>query len=130
VGSAQQAEALRDWWSVTTPRANRIYCAVLVASSLMVFALPHTAGRFIPCAEYMETDWLLVALLSIAAVGILNIIFAFVPMFEGHLPERAVPLLRSFLVVLLPSVGLVGILWFAVGSFIPVLLNDSELLCD
>jgi hypothetical protein len=130
MAGAQGTEKWQNWWGVIVPRANRIYFAGLVATSLLVLVLPHVLGRFIPCAEYMDVDWLVVALLSIAAVGALNITFAFMPLLESYLPERTVLVLRGFLVVVLPCVGLIGMVWFAVGAFVPALMNDPELLCD
>jgi hypothetical protein len=130
MAGAQETERLQNWWGVIVPRANRIYFAGLVATSLLVLVLPHVLGRFIPCAEYMEVDWLVVALLSITAVGALNITFAFIPLLEPYLPERAVLVLRVFFVIVLPCAGLIGIVWFSVGAFVPALMNDPELLCD
>ena len=130
MASLQSTERLEGWWEVVVPRANRIYFSVILAASLGVLALSRVASRFVPCAEYVEIDWLLVALLSMTAVGVLNVMFAFVPLLERHLPERAVPLLRNFLVVVLPFAGLIAIVWIAVGAFVPALFNDSELLCD
>ena len=128
--SLQPTEKLQGWWGAVVPRANRIYFSVILAASSLVLVLPRAVGRFVPCAKYMETDWLLVALLSMTAIGALNVMFAFVPLLERHLPERAVQLLRNFLVVVLPCAGLIAIVWIAVGRFVPALFNDPELLCD
>lgn len=128
--SARVSEASLSWWYMIAPRANRVYFAGLIAASLLVFLLPHVLGRIIPCAEYMEADWLMVALLSMTAVGALNVTFAFMPWVEGYLPGRLVTPLRTFLVIVLPCIAVIAIVWLAVGAFIPALADERELLCD
>ena len=119
-----------NWSGHAISRANRIYFVVALGATLVVFLLPRLLGGFIPCASYMEIDWSLVALLSLVAIGILNVLFAFLAAWEAAVPTLATAPLRKALVIVLPCLALVGIVWFAVGAFVPALLNDPELLCD
>jgi hypothetical protein len=118
------------WWSKAVPRANRIYFATAVVATLGVFLLPHALGNFVACARYMEVDWLVVALLSMATIGFLNVLFSFLAVWEGALPVRVITPLRKASVVVLPAFALVAIVWFAVGAFIPALAHYPEVLCD
>jgi hypothetical protein len=119
-----------QWWGTAVPRANRIYALVSAVAALVVFLLPHVLGTTITCAEYMETDWMLVVLLTAASIGVLNVIFSFVSQLEALLPAGLISPLRTTLIVFVPVVAQVGILWFTVGAFVPILMNDPELLCD
>ena len=118
------------WWSNAVPRANRIYFAATVAATLGVFLLPHVLGKFVACARYMEVDWLVVAFLSMTAIGVLNVLFSFLAGWERALPASLITPLRKASVVVLPALALVAIVWFAVGAFIPALTHYPEVLCD
>jgi hypothetical protein len=99
-------------------------------SSALAFLAPYVLGTFVPCAEFMEVEWTIVAFLCLAGVGLLNILFSFAPALENRLPAWLVQPLRHTLLTVLPVV-IVGLaIWLAFSPFWYALLNDPEMLCD
>jgi len=111
-------------------RANQRYAIGIVASSGLSFFAPYVLGRFVPCAEFMEVEWIMVAFLCLAGVGLLNILFSFAPALEGKLPRRLAQPMRHCLVTVLPLFIVAYAIWLAFSPFWYALLNDPELLCD
>lgn len=88
------------------------------------------SGTFIPCAQFMEIEWLMVAILCVSGVGMLNIAFSFVPRLDAVLPAGTRAALRVFLLYVAPVLIVVGALWIAFSPSWYALFNDPELLCD
>jgi hypothetical protein len=120
----------KTWWQSTACHANRWYAIGIVIATIFSFSIPHLLGPHIPCAEFMEVEWVAVAVMSLTGVGLLNILFSFAPFIEQVLPRSVTSPLRVFLLVVLPILILVGIMWFTFEPFWYALLNHPELLCD
>ena len=119
-----------DWWKAAAAPANRRYALGIAVLSAFALLAPYVLGQLVPCAEFMEIEWAMVAFFCLAGIGLLNITFAFAPALESKLPSwLAGPLRRSLLVVLPFLIGGYAI-WLAFSPFWYALLNDPELLCD
>ena len=88
-------------------RANRWYMIGIMSVTLLALGLPHVLGTFVPCAQFMEVEWAMVALLCLAGVGIVNILFSFTPIVEAVLPRWGVSSIRVFLLVIIPLLVLI-----------------------
>lgn len=111
-------------------QANRRYALGVIAATALAFAAPHVLGKLITCAEFMEVEWVMVALVCLVGVGLLNILFSFAPALEGKLPAWLARPTRRFLLAVLPVLVVTYAIWLAFSPFWYALLNDPELLCD
>lgn len=127
---AKTKDVARDWWASTALRANRWYALGIVIATLAAFAAPYVLGRFVPCAEFMEVEWLMLAVLCTTGVGVLNVFFSFASILERLVPRWSVPPMRMFVLVVVPILLVTGATWIAFSPFWYALLNDPELLCD
>lgn len=109
---------------------NRWYALAILAATGISFGMPFALGPFIPCAQFMEIEWLMVAILCVSGVGMLNIAFSFVPRLDAVLPAGTRAALRVFLLYVAPVLIVVGALWIAFSPSWYALFNDPELLCD
>ena len=123
-------DVAKIWWESTAFRVNRWYALGIVAATLVAFGVPYVLGHFVPCAEFMEVEWLMVAILCVSGVGLLNIIFSFAPLLETAVPRWGVPSMRVLMLVVVPVLVVIGAMWLAFSPFWYALLNDPELLCD
>jgi len=76
-------DAAKTWWQSNACYANRWYAIGIVVATLFAFSIPHLLGPLIPCAEFMEVEWVAVAVTSLTGVGLLNILFSFAPFIEA-----------------------------------------------
>src|SRR5512139_2998357 len=111
-------------------RANRWYMIGILSATLLALGLPHVLGTFVPCAQFMEVEWAMVAFLCLAGIGIVNIFFSLTPIIEAVLPRWGISSVRVFLLVIIPLLVLMSSLFMAFSPFWYALLNDPELLCD
>jgi len=124
-------EVVKAWWQSAASRANRWYAIGIALATLLAFSMPHILGYFIPCAKFMEVEWIMVAFTGLAGVGLLNmIVLFFAPFIEQILPQWCIPPLRALLLVVIPLLVLFGTMWFSFAPFWYALLNDPVLLCD
>ena len=119
-----------SWWQVTAFRVNRWYALATLAATAISVGMPFALGNLIPCAQFMEIEWFMVAILCVSGVGLLNIAFSFAPMLEMALPAGARSSLRVLLLNVVPPFIVVGAMWLAFSPFWYALFNDPELLCD
>lgn len=119
-----------DWWRAAAFRANRWYALGAVVAVLVAFAIPSLLGRIVPCAEFMQIEWLMVAVICVCGIGALNIAFSFLPSLEAVLPRWSISPLRTFVLVLVPLLILAWSMWLALSPSWYALLNEPELLCD
>ncbi len=124
------AKNTQDFTSSLAFRANRLYMSGIVFATLLALGLPYVLGAFVPCAQFMEVEWAMVAFLCLAGVGIVNILISFTPVVEALLPRWSISSVRVFLLVIMPLFVLVGSLLMAFSPFWHALLNNPELLCD
>lgn len=102
----------------------------LMFATLLALGLPYVLDTFVPCAQFMEVEWAMVALLCLAGVGFVNIIFSLTPIIEPALPRWGVSSVRVLLLVIIPLLVLICSLLMAFSPFWYALLNNPELLCD
>jgi hypothetical protein len=88
----------KSWWQSTAFRANRWYAIGLVSTGLLAFSAPYILGQFVPCAEFMEVEWVMVLILCLSGVGLLNIVFSYAPTIEAISPRLGIASLRLFVV--------------------------------
>jgi hypothetical protein len=118
------------WWQSAAFRVNRWYALGIVAATLGAFGMPFLLGRFVPCAQFMEVEWLMVAILCTSGVGLLNIAFTLAPVVEAAMPEWGTSPFRVLMLVVVPVLVVVTAMWLAFSPFWYAVLNDPELLCD
>ncbi|HQS60028.1 MAG: hypothetical protein B7Y56_15840 [Gallionellales bacterium 35-53-114] len=123
-------ELSKTWWQSTACYANRWYAISILLVTLLAFSIPNLLGPFIPCAEFIEVEWVVVAFGCLAGVGLLNILFSFAPFIEQVLPQRGTSPMRVLLLIVLPLLFLTGIMWFTFQPFWYALLENPDLLCD
>lgn len=126
----QSGDSAKEWWSTAAVIANRRYALGTAVASGLAFVAPYVLGKFVPCAEFMEVEWIMVACLCLIGVGLLNILFAFAPAFESNLPVWAARPMRRCLLVGLPVLIVAYATGLAFSPFWYALLNDPVLLCD
>jgi len=122
--------ALTEWWLAAAFRMNRRYALGVIVAALVAFGMPYALGPFVPCAEFMEVEWLMVALLCLVGLGLLNIAFTFAPSIEYRLPARGKEVFRSGLLVVIPVIVVGYSMWAAFSPFWYALFNNPVLLCD
>lgn len=130
MSAVNEALTTTAWWQSAAFRANRWYALGIVLATLVAVGIPFLLGQFVPCAQFMEVEWFLVAVLCVSGVGLLNIAFSFLPLLEAVLPSRALSALRVFVLIVAPMLILLGAMWLAFSPFWYALFNDPELLCD
>jgi hypothetical protein len=74
------------WWQTAAFRMNRWYALAILAATGISYGMPFVLGSLIPCAQFMEIEWLMVTVLCVSGVGVLNIAFSFAPKFDATLP--------------------------------------------
>ena len=119
-----------DWWKSAAVLANRRYALGIAVFSSLAFLAPYVLGKFVACAEFMEIEWVMVAFLCLAGVGLLNIAFSFAPALEDRVPAWLAWPLRHALLTVLPVLIVGYATWLAFSPFRYALFNDPELLCD
>jgi hypothetical protein len=92
--------------------------------------MPFVLGYFVPCAEFMEVEWIMVGFLCVGGLGLLNILFSFAPTLESLVPKSGAASIRASLLLLLPVLVLFGAMWLAFSPFWYALMNEPVLLCD
>jgi hypothetical protein len=120
----------KAWWQSAAFRANRWYALGLASAGLLAFSTPYVLGPFVPCAEFMEVEWVMVLFLCLATVGLLNILFSYAPMIEVVFPRLGIAPIRLFVMVAIPVLVVFAAMWLTFEPFWWALLNDPELLCD
>lgn len=122
--------AAKAWWQSAAFRANRWYALGLVSAGLLAFSTPYVLGPFVPCAEFMEVEWVMVLFLCLVTVGLLNIVFSYASMIEAVFPRLGIAPIRLFVMVAIPVLVVIAVMWLTFEPFWWALLNDPELLCD
>ena len=123
-------ESAEDWWRAALVPANRAYAIGAFLATLIAFAAPHVLWPFIPCAQFMEVEWMMVGILCLAGIGALNVYFAVAVKFEVLLPYWSAPVIRNVVLFAVPLLVFVVSLWLAFSPFWYALFNDPDLLCD
>ena len=118
------------WWISRVFGINRVLLLVLILATIAAFASPYILSLFVPCANYMEIEALMVLFLGLSTVGFLNIAFAFSPFIESILPISISKYSRFITILLLPALLSVCIFWVTFGPFIPHLFGNTDVLCD
>jgi hypothetical protein len=119
-----------EWWRAAAFRVNRWYALGVLLATVVAFGMPALLSLFVPCAEFMEIEWLMVAAICVTGIGLLNIAFSFLPPLEAVLPRWSISPFRTFVLVGVPMLILAWAMWLAFSPFWYALLNDPELLCD
>lgn len=128
--AASKLQMDRLWWQEVTPKANSWYGLGIIVLTLISLAAPYVLGAFIPCAQFMEIEWVFVGLLCLSCVGALNIYFAIAPKIESFLPTSVVAIARNILLALIPILVALWSLYISFSPFWWALLNDPDLICD
>lgn len=111
-------------------RANGWYGIGIVSVTIVSLIIPYILGTFIPCAQFMEIEWIMVFIICLACVGGLNIYFSIAPALESFLPKFLLVPVRGFVLVVIPILVIVWSIYMSFSPFWWALLNDPDLICD
>ena len=105
-------------------RAGHLYATVAA------FFAPRILGAFVACARYMEVEWIAVAAICLAGIGLVNLLLSLVPLAQRLLPDWMVAPIHTVIVVFLPIAVVVAAFWLTFEPFWYALTNEPDVLCD